>query len=98
MQFAFAESECCARDWRAMTSKEIRQWAIEATERDENVENALAIAMLQAQATFEVAAQLAELNEKIDDGGVPIQVVGAAATDLHTLTVAAASLPRRRRY
>lgn len=49
-------------------------------------------------ALFEIAAQLAELNERVSDGGIPVQVVGAAATDLHTLTVAAASLPRRRRY
>lgn len=68
-----------------MTSKEIRHMLPPG-------------APLTEIALFEIAAQLAELNERVSDGGIPVQVVGAASIDLHTLTVAAASLPRRRRY
>ena len=50
----------------------------------------------QGRALWEIAAQLAELNERAGDGGFPVQITGAAATDLHGLFVAAAALQRRK--
>jgi hypothetical protein len=69
--------------WGPMTSKEIRAFH----HLNNPVERTIAI---------EIAAQLAELNERAGDGGFPVQVVGAAATDLHGLFVAAAALQRRK--
>lgn len=67
-----------------MTSKEIRE-AVSHTFSP------------QEFALFEIAAQLAELNERAGDGGFPVQLVGAVPTDFHTFVVSAVEKDRRGR-
>ena len=67
-----------------MTSKEIREHYRRGESRDSD------------RALWEIAAQLAELNERAGDGGFPVRLEGSAALDLHGLFVAAAALQRRK--
>lgn len=49
----------------------------------------------ETDALREIAAQLAELNQIIRERSIEIRLVGAGATDLHTITVALAEITRR---
>ena len=84
----FAESNSRERRVLSMTSKEIRDKAL-----------AWRLGKLGAAdsgALWEIAAQLAELNERASNGGFPVRIEGAAGLDLHGLFVAAAALQRRK--
>jgi hypothetical protein len=55
------------------------------------------IPMTPEEAPFwEIAAQLATLNEHCNGGGFPIQIVGAVPTDIHGIFVAISKFARKK--